>query len=96
MHAGLDIHISEPEVATLQLQGPKSAPLITDLFGSSAMAIKYYEFIEAELAGSPVLLARTGWSAERDYEIYVRDTSQGPAVFTGVDFVCRGTVATDL
>jgi len=81
VHADLDVHISEPEVATLQLQGPKSAPLITDLFGSSAMAIKYYEFIEAELAGSPVLLARTGWSAERGYEIYILDTTLGPTVW---------------
>ncbi len=81
VHAGLDVHISEPEVATLQLQGPKSAPLIEDLFGPAAMAIKYYEFIKTTLAGSPVLLARTGWSAERGYEIYVLDTTLGPAVW---------------
>jgi glycine cleavage system aminomethyltransferase T len=81
VHSGLDVMISEPDVATLQIQGPKSAPLVEDLFGPAAMDIKYYDFLEMELAGSPVLLARTGWSAERGYEVYVRDTSCGKAVW---------------
>lgn len=84
VHAGMDVEISEPDVATLQLQGPKSAPLVEELFGAEAMDIKYYEFMEAELAGSPVLLARTGWSAERGYEIYVRDTSRGEDVWNTI------------
>ncbi len=81
VHAGLDVRVSEPEVATLQLQGPKSAWLVEDLFGLVAMDLKYYEFIETELVGAPVLLARTGWSAERGYEIYLRDTSFGKEVW---------------
>ncbi len=84
VHAGLDVKVSEPEIATLQLQGPKSAPLAEELFGAAAADIKYYEFIETQLASSPVLLARTGWSAERGYEIYVRDTSKGRDVWDTV------------
>jgi glycine cleavage system aminomethyltransferase T len=84
VNAGLDVTVCEPEVATLQMQGPKSAPLAEELFGPEAMDIKYYEFIETELAGSPVLLARTGWSAERGYEIYVRDTAKGRDVWDTV------------
>lgn len=81
VNAGLNVKISEPDVATLQIQGPKSAALVEDLFGSVALDIRYYDFMELELAGSPVLLARTGWSAERGYEVYVRDTSRGKEVW---------------
>lgn len=81
VHAGLDVTVSEPDLATLQLQGPKSAALLEELIGPEVMDIKYYEFIESELAGSPILLARTGWSAERGYEIYVLDTSKGKDVW---------------
>ncbi|MBT4889455.1 MAG: glycine cleavage system protein T [Rhodospirillales bacterium] len=84
VNSGLDVIVREPEVATLQLQGPKSFPLALELFGPQVEDIKYYEFIETEIAGSPVILARTGWSAERGYEIYVRDLSRGEAVWDTV------------
>jgi glycine cleavage system aminomethyltransferase T len=76
VHSGLDVHIGEPDVCTLQIQGPKSVDLVVKLFGPAALGIKYYKFIEASLGETPVILARTGWSAERGYEIYVRDSSR--------------------
>jgi len=84
VNSGLDVDIREPQTATLQLQGPKSAAVAEALFGPEVAAMRYYDFIETSLCGAPVLLARTGWSAERGYEIYLRDTTRGVEVWDAV------------
>ncbi len=81
INSGLDVIIHEPEVATLQIQGPKSLPLVEKLFGPAVRDIKYYNFQELSLSGAPVILARTGWSAERGYEVYLQDTSKAIEVW---------------
>lgn len=82
--AGMDVSIREPDVAPLQLQGPKSRPLVHDLFGEAADRLAYYECMQTQLDGIPVLLARTGWTAEVGYEIYLRDCSRGDALWEAI------------
>jgi aminomethyltransferase len=47
------------------------------LFGDWALDLVYYQLRETELDGIPVVLARTGWSGEIGYEIYLRDGRRG-------------------
>ena len=47
------------------------------LFGNWALDLVYYQLRETELDGIPVVLARTGWSGEIGYEIYLRDGRRG-------------------
>lgn len=75
--AGLDVELSEPEAYPLQIQGPKSRHLIGDLFGEEGRTLGYYAFIRTEVNGIPVILTRTGWSAEVGYEVYLLDGSRG-------------------
>ena len=75
--AGLEVTVREPDVSPLQVQGPKSKPLIGDLFGDEAMNLRYYWCIESNLEGIPVVVSRTGWTGEVGYEIYLRDSSRG-------------------
>ena len=75
--SGLDVDITEPDVSPLQVQGPKSKPVIETLFGSEVVDLDYYWFAETELDGIPVVVTRTGWSGEVGYEIYLRDASRG-------------------
>ncbi len=75
--AGLDVVLREPDVSPLQVQGPKSKPLIRDLFGDDVMNLRYYWCVETELDGIPVVVSRTGWTGEVGYEIYLRDSSRG-------------------
>lgn len=75
--AGLDVELGEPEAYPLQIQGPRSRDLIGDLFGQEGRSLRYYWFIRTELHGIPVILTRTGWSAEVGYEIYLLDGSRG-------------------
>jgi len=39
--------------------------------------LKFYHFRQTELDGIPMLLARSGWSPERGYELYLQDESRG-------------------
>jgi aminomethyltransferase len=91
VHSGLDVTITEPDVSPLQLQGPKSGQIMQALFGDSIMDLRYYWLREVELDGIPLIVSRTGWSSELGYEIYLRDGSQGDALWerimaTGMPF----------
>jgi glycine cleavage system aminomethyltransferase T len=75
--AGLEVTVQEPDVSPLQVQGPKSKPLIRDLLGDDVMNLRYYRCIESDIEGIPVVVSRTGWTGEVGYEIYLRDSSRG-------------------
>ncbi len=77
IHAGLDVEIAEPDVSPMQVQGPRSPEVIRALFGESALNLRYYQFIETDVAGIPVVLTRTGWTGEVGFEIYLRDGRLG-------------------
>ena len=81
VHSGLDVTINEPDVSPLQLQGPKSGEIMQALFGTSIMDLKYYWLRELDLDGIPLLVSRTGWSSELGYEIYLRDSAHGEALW---------------
>jgi glycine cleavage system aminomethyltransferase T len=75
--AGLDVELREPDVSPLQVQGPKSKPLVRDLFGHEVAEMAYYRCWEGELDDIPVVVSRTGWTGEVGYEIYLRDGARG-------------------
>jgi glycine cleavage system aminomethyltransferase T len=81
INSGMDVTIVEPDVSPLQLQGPKSGKIMQALFGDSIMDLKYYWLREIELDGIPLLVSRTGWSSELGYEIYLRDSAHGDALW---------------
>ncbi len=77
IHSGMNVAIAEPDVSPLQVQGPKAPRVARSLFGDWAVGLSYYHLKETELNGIPVILARTGWSGEIGYEIYLRDGMRG-------------------
>jgi aminomethyltransferase len=77
INSGLDVHIVEPDVSTLQLQGAKAPHVAYDLFGDWALDLRYYRMQETTLDGMPLVVSRTGWSGEYCYEIYLRDSQYG-------------------
>lgn len=81
VHSGLDVQIGEPDVSPLQLQGPKSGEIMQALFGDEIMDLKYYWLREVDLDGIPLIVSRTGWSSELGYELYLRDGTQGDALW---------------
>jgi aminomethyltransferase len=77
VHSGMRVEIREPDVSPLQLQGPRSPEVARALFGDWVLDLAYYRLRETHLEDIPVVLARTGWSGEIGYEIYLRDGRRG-------------------
>ena len=77
----LDVQIREPDVAPVQIQGPKSRDLMVDLFGDDILDIKYYWMGEYQLDGMDVVVSRTGYTGEVGYEIYLRNASRNGMKF---------------
>ncbi len=80
----LDVTIREADVAPLQVQGPKSKPLMHKLLGDAVSDLRYYYWMHAEIAGVPVVVTRTGWTSEVGYEVYTTDTSRGVEVYEAI------------
>ena len=84
VHAGMNVNIQEPDVSPVQVQGPKSKDVIGALFGDRVRDLPYYYFAETKLRDIPVVVARTGWTCEVGYEIYLRDSSRGEELWNAV------------
>ena len=73
----LDVRVTEPDASPLAVQGPKAVDVIVDLFGDSVRTMRYFAFRETELDGIPLLLARSGWSKQGGFELYLRNGGRG-------------------
>ena len=98
--ANMDVEIREPDVSPLQIQGPLSKPLVRKLFGDAVADQKYYWHKQTEIAGIPVVVSRTGWTAELGYEVYLRDAGRGIELWdlimdAGEEFELRPTAPSD-
>ena len=74
---GLDVEVSEPDVSPMALQGPKAVDVVAHVCGDWVRELKYFWFRDAEIAGIPVVVARSGWSKQGGYEIYLCDGGRG-------------------
>ncbi|WP_323769577.1 glycine cleavage T C-terminal barrel domain-containing protein [Antarctobacter sp.] len=74
---GLDVRVFEPDVSPLAIQGPLAEQVAVDLFGDWVKSLKYFGFKQTELDGIPLVLARSGWSKQGGFELYLQDGSRG-------------------
>src|ERR671915_547845 len=70
-----DVEITEIDVAPVQIQGPRSVDLMSDLFGAEIASLPSYGLVESTVAGLPVVVSQTGFTGEKGYEIYLRDAT---------------------
>ena len=84
VNAGLDVHICEPDVSPLQLQGPRSMDIMKALFGDDIGELKYYWLRSVTLDDMELIISRTGWSSELGYEIYLQDNSRGTDLWDAI------------
>ena len=80
-HSGLDVDIVEPDVSPLQLQGPKSRIIISELFDEDFSDLKYYWFKKTKLGDIDLIVSRTGWSSELGYELFLLNHKQGDELY---------------
>ena len=81
-----NVKISEPEACPLSLQGPRSKELMRKATNDDPviMGLKYYQFIETNLFGLDIVIARSGWSNQFGYEIYITREADGPALWNAL------------
>ena len=82
---GLEVNIVEPDVSPMAVQGPKAIEVIASMFGGWVRELRYFWFRRAEVEGIPILLARSGWSKQGGFELYLMDGTQGTALWNLVD-----------
>ena len=62
------------------IQGPRAAELLGPLTDIDLGSLKYYAIAEGQVAGVPALVARTGYTGEDGFEVFV-DWGRGPEVW---------------
>jgi aminomethyltransferase len=75
-NSGLNVEVKEPDVGPMQIQGPKSKEVMTDLFGEGILDVPYYFMEHHGLDGMELVISRTGYSGELGYEIYLKNASR--------------------
>jgi len=57
--------------ALIAVQGPQAVPILTPLMTPGAADVRYYGFLQGEVAGNPAILSRTGYTGEDGFELYL-------------------------
>ncbi|MCC1494407.1 dimethylsulfoniopropionate demethylase [Cognatishimia sp. F0-27] len=73
----LDVLVSEPDVSPLAVQGPKADALMARVFGDGISAVRFFRFGWFEFQDTWMIIARSGYSKQGGFEIYVPDTALG-------------------
>ena len=91
------VEINDPRSWVLQVQGPKSMAVLANACdGGAPDEFRYFDAFQGYMGGQPVLISRTGWSAELGIEVYNMDAGvDGPALWdhliaAGADFDMTG------
>ena len=71
------VKIFEPNVDIIAIQGPKSFGLMEKVFGKKIKELKFFGFDFYEFRSVKHLIARSGWSKQGGFEIYVENTQSG-------------------
>lgn len=77
----LNVCVTEPDVSPLAVQGPKAEILMERVFGKAIHAISFFRFTELEFNRRPLVVARSGYSRQGGFEIYLDDSSLGLALW---------------
>lgn len=78
---GFDVEIDEPDVSPLAIQGPKAEALLSTVFGERIRDIGFFKFGWFEFEGTSQLIARSGYSRQGGFEIYLNNTALGPTLW---------------
>ncbi len=81
---GLDVEICEPDVAPLAVQGPRSEDLLAGLFGEHVRQIGFFKFGWIAFEDTRQLIARSGYSRQGGFEIYLEGGHLGTALWDAV------------
>jgi aminomethyltransferase len=70
-HPAVDLTDASDEYALLALQGPRALAILEPLASPGIAALRYYGFLQGEVAGAPAIISRTGYTGEDGFELYL-------------------------
>ncbi len=76
-----DVKIIEPNVNILAVQGPLSDNLMSKIFGEEIRQLKFFNFKYFRFKEKKYFIARSGWSKQGGFEIYVEDNLAGQDLY---------------
>ena len=77
----LEVEVSEPDINIMAVQGPKSFKLMEKVLGKKITQLKFFGFDYYTFQGNKFLIARSGWSKQGGYEIYVENREIGQSLY---------------
>ena len=77
----LDVEVTEPDVWPVAIQGPKAEILMERVFGEIVRDIRFFRYKRLAFMGHEMLVARSGWSKQGGFEVYVNDAAIGQALW---------------
>jgi glycine cleavage system aminomethyltransferase T len=80
---GFDVTVSEPDVAPMQVQGPKSLELLREL-SPDVETLGYYHCTVTRVAGVDAVVSRTGWNKNLGFEVYPLDDAGALRIWDAV------------
>jgi aminomethyltransferase len=66
-----EVVFASPRYAQLAIQGPKASAVASRLTNTDLSTIRYYWFADGTFAGVPARIARTGYTGEDGFEVYI-------------------------
>jgi aminomethyltransferase len=69
--SGVILENESEAYAQIAVQGPKARELVQQIVDINISSLKYYWFSEGKVLGQPSIIARTGYTGELGYELYV-------------------------
>ena len=78
---GLDVVVDEPDVWPLAVQGPKADDLVARVFGEEVREIGFFRFARCRFQECELVVARSGFSRQGGFEIYVDGFALGSCVW---------------
>ena len=65
------VEFTSGRYAQIAVQGPRALATLQKLTASNLASIRYYHFVDGEVCGQPARIARTGYTGEDGFEVYV-------------------------
>ena len=81
--AGCGLHDLSDQFALLALQGPKAAAILQGLTPIDLATVAFYHFAEGRVGGAEAIVARTGYTGEDGFEVFVAPEA-APALWRAI------------